>query len=101
MSPGTDRKGSPYHFRQNGKYAVGYQEAASLQQREPINIKQQLGALPSPLKHEDLKPIMIDVNELMDYQKKRNMSITLRRSQEDRKGAKTAQGGMRESFEKN
>jgi hypothetical protein len=44
---------------------------------------------------------MIDVNELMDYQKKRNMSITLRRSQEDRKGAKTAQGGMRESFEKN
>ena len=44
---------------------------------------------------------MIDVNELMDYQKKRNMQITLRRSQEDRKGAKTAQGGMRESFEKN
>ena len=75
MSPGVSndgrKHGSPYYFRQNGKYAVGYQEAASLQQKEPVNIKQQLSALPSPLKKEDLKPIMIDVNELMDYQNKR------------------------------
>ena len=94
LSPDVhDRGGSPYNFKQNGKYVTSYRGEASLQQKDPTNVMSQLGSLPSPLKYEDLRPIMVDVNDLQDYQKgikNRNKAASMRRSNEDRSGAKTA-----------